>query len=122
MEARRLREAPAPAPAAASDGVLHDACMPPMGLPGAHETRTRVMPSPAPKTPPRIVERLVGEAEFAFLPARFEDLPTMVQVVNTLAALPVPDPATAAHMHARGKGDLADRRRVRRRHEAPETA
>lgn len=121
MELSELEEAsPAPVPAAgpAPDGVLHFAYMPAMGEAGDHDSRARVMLSPAPATPPRIERLMTGQASFSFTRARFEDMPTMFQVVNLLAALPVHGIRGASLMRARGKGDLSDQRMIARKPQA----
>lgn len=101
-----------PPKAGPSDGVLHYAYMPPMGLDTPHETRTRVMLSPTPKKASKVVLYQTGSAEFAFNEATFEQMPTMFQIVNVLAALPVLEMRGAFYMKARGKGDLRDQRMV----------
>lgn len=107
-----LRAATPPA-AAPTDGVLHYAYMPPMGGDSPHETRTRVMLSPAPSVASTVDLYQTGEAELTFNRASFVQMPTMFQIVNTLADLPVLEMRGASFLKARGKGDLNDQRMVR---------
>ncbi|MDK3018817.1 acetoacetate decarboxylase family protein [Pseudodonghicola flavimaris] len=109
-----LRPATPPAPVA-SDGVLHYAYMPPMGREEPHEARTRVMLSPTPARASRVELYQTGAAEIAFAPARFDQMPTMFQIVNVLADLPVLEIRGASVLKARGKGDLRDQRMVRQK-------
>lgn len=104
-----------PPKAAPSDGVLHYAYMPPMGLDTPHEARARVMLSPAPTVASQIDTYMTGDAEFGFSQTSFEQMPTMFHIVNTLAALPVLEMRGASFIRARGKGDLRDQRMLRAR-------
>jgi hypothetical protein len=107
-----LTDAPPPAPGKASAGTFHYAYMPPMGDPRPHEARAQVMLSPTPATPSTILSYQSARAELTFRPVTFEDLPTMFQIVNTLAALPMRDTLDGYRMRGRGKGDLSDQRRL----------
>ena len=105
-----LAEAPVPQ-GAARDGTLHYAYRPPFD--GAtHEDCVTVMLSPAPRVPARAIEHRTGRARIAWHPATFEQLPTMFQVVNTLAALPVVEDLGGRVLRGAGRSDLADQHAV----------
>ncbi|MER2535939.1 MAG: acetoacetate decarboxylase family protein [Rhizobiaceae bacterium] len=53
------------------------------------------------------LEHHVGVGEFAFHPARWEDMPTQYTYVSTLARLPITGFCGASVVKARGIGDLA---------------
>ena len=96
-----------------SDGVLHYAYMPPMGMAGPHETRTRVMLSPnPPATPSRVVSYQTGTASLSFVRSDFQQMPTMFHIVNTLHELPVRQMLGGFVMQGRGKSDLHEQRMV----------
>lgn len=95
-----------------SDGVLHYAYMPPMGANTSHEERSRVMLSPSPlkAVTPDVFQ--VGEAELDIHKASFEQMPTMFQIVNVLADLPMLEMRGGSFVKSRGKGDLSNQRMV----------
>lgn len=101
-----------------SDGVLHYAYMPPMGDNRPHEERTRVMLSPSPSEviPPEVFQ--TGQAELKINKASFAQMPTMYQIVNVLADLPVLEMRGGSLLKSRGKGDLSDQRLLRQKPEA----
>lgn len=101
-----------------SDGVLHYAYMPPMGDNSPHEERTRVMLSPSPSEiiPPEVFQ--TGQAELKINKASFAQMPTMYQIVNVLADLPVLEMRGGSLLKSRGKGDLSNQRLLRQKPEA----
>jgi hypothetical protein len=109
-----LTDAQPPA-APVSDGTLHFAYMPPMGLEGDHESRTRVMLSPTPSLASRIDLYQTGTPELSFHTATFEQMPTMFQIVNVLAALPIVELRGGSFLKARGKSDLREQRMVQQK-------
>ncbi len=104
-----------PPKAPVSDGTLHYAYAPPMGVDGPHDSRTRVMLSPTPTMVTQIDSYQTGEAEFEFKSATFEQMPTMFQIVNVLADLPVHEIRGVSLLKARGKSDLREQRMVRQK-------
>lgn len=107
-----LKDVPPP-DAPTSDGVLHYAYMPPMGTNTSHEERARVMLSPSPLTAitPDVFQ--VGAAELDINTTSFEQMPTMFQIVNTLADLPMLEMRGGSFVKSHGKGDLSDQRMIR---------
>jgi len=105
-------QAATPPKAGASVGTFHYAYMPPMGRDDAHETRARVMLSPSPAQPSTMLSYQSATPEFQFQRSSFEELPTMFQIVNGLASLPVNEILGGSLMRGRGKGDLSDQQEV----------
>lgn len=108
-----LRAAEPPAPATGDDGVLHYKYIPRTGAPGEADVAGATL-TPSGSGSQRILSHAVAESfDFAFLPASWEELPTMAHIVNRLAALPVRSLRAASRTETRGGRDLSDQRSLR---------
>lgn len=108
-------EPPKPAP---SDGTFHYAYCPPMGLAAPHEARIRVMLSPTPVMASKIDHYQTGTPELQINTATFEQMPTMFQIVNLLAQLPMLEMRGGTFLRGRGKSDLREQRMLRQKGQA----
>lgn len=111
LKLTNLVDAPAPT-AAVSDGVLHYAYMPDRSGSKPHEECTQVMLSPSGHGNMEVKQYQTGEADFQFNRTNFDELPTMYQIVNTLAELPIVETRQAYFMRATGSTDLSEQRVV----------
>ncbi len=91
------------------DGQLHYKYMPKTGEWGLSDTQYAVM-TPTDGTNIRIQEDLVGDGAIKWNPARWEDLPTFYQVVNTFAELEVQEIISGNLTRSVGGKDLSDQR------------
>ena len=73
--------------ASQDDGLLHFATMPRIGVTGQAATQGWALTPPSPKV--EILSHWRGTAAVHFVESSWEQLPTLVHVVNRLAALPV---------------------------------
>lgn len=105
----RLRDAPAPAIKAPSDGTLMLKYVPRTGAWGEAELQ-QVTLTPA-ADPDRTIERQQkGVSTVRFHHATWSDLPTMYHVVNALAELPVIEPRGGSVTLSRGGKSFRDQR------------
>lgn len=97
------------AQAPANDGTLHYKYMPRTGEWGTADVAYPVLTPAA--TPNRVIkQRWVGVGTVEFHHARWEDLPTQYNIVNTFAALPIHEYRGAAVTKTVGGKDLSDQR------------
>jgi acetoacetate decarboxylase len=100
------------AQAQTSDGVLHYKYMPRTGEWGTADVAYAVLTPAA--TPNRVIkERWVGEGSVQFHRARWEDMPTQYNIVNTLTDLEIKEYRGASVTKTVGAKDLSDQRILR---------
>lgn len=102
---------PAPVAGPAAEGVLHYKYIPRTGAPGQADCAYACL-SPLPGKARRVTRRAEATARFAFLPTRWEEMPTQVHIVNALAALPVRELSVAEIETSLGGDDLSATRRL----------
>lgn len=91
------------------DGLLHYKYMPRTGQWGQADV-AYVTLTPA-HTPNRVIkERWVGQGQVQFHPARWEDMPTQFNIVNTFHALEIKEYLGASMTKTVGGKDLSDQR------------
>jgi len=98
---------PTPPP---TDGVFHYAYSPDRSRQAPHEDCAQTMLSPTPTIASKIVEYQTADCELSFDTSSFEQLPTMYQIVNVLAALPIIEMKSASFLRGLGKSDLNEQR------------
>lgn len=109
MQLSALKEAPLSS--APGKPTLHFKYMPRTGMRDDPDAAyVTVTPPDNPKV--TIERRLSGKGEFRFMPSRWEDLPTLYHIVNTLAGLPVLEFLDASLTWSHGGKDLSDQRIV----------
>ena len=100
------------AQAPTNDGTLHYKYVPRTGEWGVADVAYPVLTPAA--TPNRVIkERRLGQGTVAFHHARWEDLPTQYNIVNTFADFPVLDYRGATITKTVGGKDLSDQRILR---------
>jgi hypothetical protein len=100
------------AQAAAGDGTLHYKYMPRTGEWGTADVAYACLTPAA--TPNRVVkERWVGTGSVEFHQARWEDMPTQYNIVNTFAGLEIIELRGASVTKSVGAKDLSDQRILR---------
>ena len=89
------------------DGMLHYKYMPRTGEWGTADIAYPVL-TPAFTPNRKILERWQGEGEISFHPARWEDMPTQYNIVNTFAALDIREYRGASVTKTVGGKDISD--------------
>ena len=98
--------------APANDGTLHYKYMPRTGEWGTTDVAYACLTPAA--TPNRVItERWTGQGSIQFHPARWEDMPTQYNIVNTFAALEILEYRGASVAKTVGGKDLSDQRILR---------
>jgi Acetoacetate decarboxylase (ADC) len=106
-----LREGAAPAdPTSPSAGVLHYRYFPKVDSKSGLAAVEEMVLTPAGGAIIRRERHVNCDAALQFLPSSWEQLPTMFQVVNALAALPIVEYRGASIAETRGAKDLSDQR------------
>ena len=103
-------ELPAPAE---SDGVLHYKYIPKTGCPGESDAEYAVL---TPAEDPNVIIDQASVAESAgceFRQSSWEELPTLVHIVNALSAIELGDCVEATLIKSHGGKDLSDQRILR---------
>jgi len=99
-------------PARTSEGTLHYRYFPATGSCGdADSCYVTLTPAGAPNLRVLKAERFT-QASAQFHPSRWEDLPTLVNIVNGLAAIELGECLDATLLETRGFKDLSDQRRL----------
>ena len=100
------------AQAPTNDGTLHYKYMPRTGEWGLPDAAYACLTPAA--TPNRVIQkRWTGQGTVAFHPARWEDMPTQYNIVNTFAALKILEYRGASVTQTIGGKDLSDQRILR---------
>ena len=100
------------APAQTGDGILHYKYMPRTGEWGTADVAYATLTPAA--TPHKVVkERWVGEGSVQFHQARWEDMPTQYNIVNTFTELEIKEYRGASLTKTVGSKDLSDQRILR---------
>lgn len=98
---------PSPQPSA---GLLHYKYVPKTGAPGVADAEYAVL-TPAATPHLRIEQALIGkDAACQFRESTWEELPTLVHIVNALASVPFGTCLEATILRTRGAKDLSDQR------------
>lgn len=109
LRQQSAQEIAAAAQAQTSDGVLHFKYVPRTGEWGTADVAYATLTPAA--TPNRVIkERWVGEGSVRFHRARWEDMPTQYNIVNTFHALEIKEYRGASVTKAVGAKDLSDQR------------
>jgi len=98
-----------PAPGEKSDGTLHYKYMPRTGEWGAEDISYPVM-TPATGGHRKVLEHATGDGTIAWNKARWEDLPTMYNIINALAELEIVEYLGGSLTRSIGAKDLSDQR------------
>lgn len=106
-----LTDAPVQTPAQSSDGTLHYRYLPSIAKPGAADLAQMVI-SPSGNARVTTLRHQRGAGTVDFIRSTWEQLPTMYQIVNTLADLPVVENLGGWLSETRGAGDLSNQRVV----------
>jgi hypothetical protein len=113
MELHDLADAATPAASASPvDGTLHYRYFPKVSAPGEADVHEVVL-TPAGGFASEVLSRQHGQGRVSFVPSTWEQLPTMYQVSQALAALPQLEMRGATRVHSRGAKDLSDQRVLR---------
>lgn len=113
MHLTALNGAPPPPQVAATSaggvlsGTLHYRYVPSIAHPGEADI-AQVVLTPAGGYEMKYLAYRRGWGRVAFVPTRWEQMPTMYHIVNALAELPVRGKATAVFFRSRGGKDLSD--------------
>jgi hypothetical protein len=103
-----LKDASPSAPAVPIDGMLHYRYLPRLGEPGHAEVEQMVMSPAGAKM--QILSYQEGTPSIDFVRSTWEQLPTMYNIVNTLADLPILEMRSGWLAETKGGGDLSDQR------------
>lgn len=112
MEITDLADAPPPVGAATIDGTLHYRYFPSVGGSGEADCAGAVM-TPAAGVALKTDRFQRGEGRVVFHPTTWRQMPTMFQIINVLAALPVMEWRGSTVAWQRGGKDLSDQRPLR---------
>ena len=102
----------APAPDPEHRGVLHWKYVPRTGVPGEADVSCITF-TPAANPAMKVLSRSTGRAKAAFRRARWQDLPTMFQIVNALSEFDLSQPVNCSIVESIGNKDLSDQRVLR---------
>ena len=95
-----------------SAGILHYKYMPRTGEWGSADCAYPTL-TPAANPNQKIEARWLGKGSLQFHPARWEDMPTQYNIVNTFAELEIREYRAASLTQTRGGKDLSDQRILR---------
>ncbi|MGW1424588.1 acetoacetate decarboxylase family protein [Bradyrhizobium manausense] len=93
-----------------SDGLLHYRYVPRVGVPGQADCSGAVLSPPGGRF--ELIDHAVGKGRVRFVESTWEQLPTLVHIVNMLAALPVIEDRGAAVTNCRRDLEMKEQRLV----------